>query len=325
MVDKPSQIYTEFSFAHLSGRLIIFGAVDAKGCENGGLNPNGEATDCGIKAAQPVADEWQNRFNAAIIATSKKQNIPPRLLRNLFAWESQFWPETTYTTAYEYGLGHMTMNGADSALRWDDALFDEVCAASFSKETCHQDIYGYQPEGLRNALQGVLAQTVNSDCSACRFNLDLSKAEKSIPYFGMILRANDAYVRYAIKVFTGKEAEDQVSTNDLWRFTLTSYNAGPGCYRSALSNVYYRGLDLTWSNLKAYLDPACKGSIPYVDFISKTSAYHPEHDPALHPTPAAEVQPAPTLAPLSLDAPHSDNEVLVRINPDHLDSALQAL
>ena len=145
MVDKPNELYTEYSLARLSGHLITYGAVDASGCENGGLNSDGNATDCGMKAAQPFANDWQNRFNSAILATSKQENVPPRLLKNIFAWESQFWPETIFVNTYEYGLGHITFNGADSALRWDPALYDEICATSFSKEFCSKE-YGDQPD-----------------------------------------------------------------------------------------------------------------------------------------------------------------------------------
>ena len=325
MVDKPSQIYTEYPLAHLSGRLIIFGAVKAPKCPNGGLNEDTDANECGLSATQPQSNEWQNRYNAAIIATSKNQNIPPRLLKNIFTYESQFWSETIYTTAFEYGLGHVTMNGADSALRWDPALFTEICAASFSKETCEKDGYGDQPEELRNALQGMLVQKINGDCSTCRFNQDFKQIENSIPYIGRVLQANGAYVRYAINVFTGHQATELVGSDDLWRFTLTAYNAGPGCFRSALSNVYYRGLTLNWRNLKAYLEPACKGAISYVDFVSKTDAYHPENDPALHPTPTTPAQPTATPVPVALDVPHVDNQVVVKINPAHLDSALKTL
>ena len=135
-------------------------------------------------------------------------------------------------------------------------------------------------------------------------------------------------MRYAIKVFSGREAEDMVSDDDLWRFTLTSYNAGPGCYRTALSAIYYRGFDLTWANLKKYLEPACRGSIPYVEFISKTAAYHPENDPALHPTATPDgtlVAPTETPVPVSLDVPHSDDELVVKISESNLEDALKVL
>ncbi len=325
MVSKPNQIYTEFEFAHLSGKLIIFGAVDASACDNSGLNKDGTATDCGIKAAQGVSNEFQNRFNSAIIRTSKQQNIPPRLLKNIFAYESQFWPETVFKTKFEYGLGHITLDGADSALRWDTDLYQEICTSAFSKENCQTE-YGYQPENFRNSLQGVLVQKLNANCSTCRFNLDFNYAEKSIPYIGKTLLANAAYVRYAVKIFTGRSAEEMVSSDDIWRFILVAYNAGPGCYRSALSSAYYRGLALTWSNLKNYLEPACKGAIPYVEFISKTDAYHPDDDPALHPTETPETPPTPTpLPPVSLEAPHSDTELVVKVDAEHLDNALKTL
>ena len=168
MVDTPNQLYTEFNLARLSGKLINFGAVDASACENGGLNADGTATDCGLNAAKPQADEWQNQFNSALVAASKQENVPPRLLKNLFAWESQFWPETIFVNTFEFGLGHITLNGADSALRWDTSLYAEICADSFSKEYCTEE-YGYQPANLRSGLQGVLVQKMNADCSGCRF------------------------------------------------------------------------------------------------------------------------------------------------------------
>jgi subtilisin family serine protease len=327
MVDTPNQLYTEFNLARLSGKLINFGAVDASACENSGLNADGTATECGLNAAKPLADEWQNQFNTALVAASKQENVPPRLLKNLFAWESQFWPETIFFNTFEFGLGHITLNGADSTLRWDTSLYAEICTDTFSNEYCTEE-YGYQPANLRSGLQGVLVQKMNADCSGCRFNLDLEKAKKSIPLFAKALNANGSYVRYAIKVFSGREAEDMVSADDLWRFTLTSYNAGPGCYRTALSAIYYRGFDLTWANLKKYLEPACRGSIPYVEFISKTAAYHPENDPALYPTATPDgtlVAPTETPVPVSLDVPHSDDELVVKISESNLEDALKVL
>ena len=322
--DKPSQLYTEYALSRLSGHLILFGAVDATACENGGLNAQGNATDCGIKAAQPAANAWQNQFNAAILSASQQENVPPRMLKNIFAWESQFWPETLFINTYEYGLGHMTLNGADSALRWNPALYADMCAASFSKEFCKKT-YGDQPTTLRSGLQGALVQKVNADCSGCRYKLDLTLAEKSIPYFAKTLQANAMYVRYAIKIFTGISAADQVSVDDQWRLTLTSYNAGPGCFRQALSDVYYRGLKINWDNIKNYLQPACRGSIPYVEFISRTDTYHPENDPALHPTVTPEVQVTETPPPPALDQPHTTDEIVVKISELNLENAVSAL
>ena len=114
MVEQPNELYTEYSLARLSGRLIMSGEVNASECVNGGLDADQNATDCGIKVAQTTANAWQNRFNAAILATSRQEGVPPRLLKNLFAWESQFWPERLYINTFEYGLGHITVMGADT-------------------------------------------------------------------------------------------------------------------------------------------------------------------------------------------------------------------
>jgi predicted CXXCH cytochrome family protein len=297
MAVSPSQLYTEYQFARLSGRLIHFGAVDGSGCFNRGLAEDGTATDCGMQSARQQSFQWQNQFNNAILETSQRSGVPPVLLKNIFAWESQFWPETAFVNTFEYGLGHMTMNGADSALRWNPTFYDTICASSFSAETC-QVVYGLQPEHLRSILKGVVIQKVNADCGDCTYALDLPLAERSIPVFAETLLANASFVKQTITGYSGSDALDQISYEDLWKYTLTSYNAGPGCFLNAYLAQVRLGQDPSWKNLSRQLSPACRGAVPYVDFVSSTDSYFPDRDPILSIllTPLPEPTSTPTQA-----------------------------
>ena len=267
MRNDPKQFYSEYKFVGLAGRLIAYKVVDASDCPANGFLSNGAANECGLLRALPAVFEWQNRFNAAILATSQETGVPPILLKNLFAWESQFWPKTVFVHTYEYGLGHITEMGADSALRWNAPFYDDICAGSFSMETCKKPYTG-QPANIRAALMGVAIQQVNADCANCLYGLDLTLAERSIPVFAQTVLANASLVKQYVSGLTGRPAADSVDYEDLWKFTLASYNAGPGCFTIAFSRTFSARLPLDWKNLSTQLDPGCQGAINYVNFIS---------------------------------------------------------
>ena len=272
MPNDPHQLYSEYKFAGLAGRLIAYKVVDASDCPANGFLPNGAANECGLLRALPAVFEWQNRFNAAILATSQETGVPPILLKNLFAWESQFWPRTVFVHTYEYGLGHITEMGADSALRWNAPFYDDICADSFSADTCKKP-YAGQPANIRAALMGVAIQQVNADCANCPNGLDLTLAESSIPVFAQTVLANASLVKQYVSGLTGRPAAELVEYEDLWKFTLASYNAGPGCFTIALSRTLNARLPLDWKNLSTQLDPGCQGAINYVNFISQSDYY----------------------------------------------------
>jgi len=288
MPDDASQLYSEYQLETLAGHLITYGAVNASNCPDSGLLPTGEADACGLKAALPIAHEWQNQFNAAILSTSQESGVPPILLKNIFAWESEFWPVTVYINTSEYGFGHLTEMGADSALRWNALFYDEICAKSFAAETCAKG-YTDQPETIRAALRGVVVQQVRVDCAACSYGLDLPLAQRSIPVFAQVLLANASFVKQTVDVMTGQPASDILTYEDFWKFTLTSYNAGPGCFNDALASLVRGGSALTWKNLSSRMEPGCRGAIKYVEYVSDAGAYHPEDDPSLTgvPTPVS--------------------------------------
>jgi thermitase len=293
MPDVTSQLYSEFELPVLAGKLILFGTIDGSGCPGNGLNANYEANECGLQRALSNTHEWQNRFNEAILNTSKQSGIPPRMLKNIFAWESQFWPQTVYVNTYEYGLGHMTLMGADSTLRWNVPFYDSICAASFSPDTCKID-YADQPKDIQSALRGVVVQRVNADCPECTYLLDIPLAERSVSLFADTLLANASYVKMIIKDQTRRQPADVVAYADLWKFTLTSYNAGPGCFINAFSNLVSYHIPLNYENLAARLEPGCQGAVAYIEFVSNTDAYNPDHEPIPLPPVAPTGVPLPT-------------------------------
>jgi hypothetical protein len=59
------------------------------------------------------------------------------------------------------------------------------------------------------------------------------------------------------------------SYEDLWKYTLVNYNAGPGCLGDAVEGADGQGLELTWENVSSFLPGVCAGAIDYVDDISR--------------------------------------------------------
>ena len=275
-----SQLYSEYDLAYLAGQLIIQGAVDASACPGGAMLNEGTANECGVRAAHNQVLEWQNQFNYDIIGASKETGVPPMLIKNIFAWETQFWPKTIFVNTFEYGLGHITEAGADSALRWNYNFYLPLCRESFSDDTCNIT-YDRQPFSIRAALMGVVVRSVETNCPSCQYGMDLEKAKQSVYVFANTILANANLVNMTVTGLTGKPAIQSVNYNDLWKFSLVSYNAGPGCFRTAFSRTFHNYKKLNWDNLKNMLDPACQGAIKYVDFITRVDAYHPGDDPHL--------------------------------------------
>jgi hypothetical protein len=58
------------------------------------------------------------------------------------------------------------------------------------------------------------------------------------------------------------------SYEDLWRFTVANYHAGPGCVSFAIHQAWMTTGKLNWETVSARFTEACKGVVPYVDKIS---------------------------------------------------------
>jgi hypothetical protein len=264
----PELLASDEPYAYLAGRLIAHQVVDASECPGGGLEPNGYANTCGLEIARPEVTLWQNQFDEEIMAVSDETNIPSQLIKNLFAQESQFWPGV-YRIAEEYGFGQLTEKGADTVLLWNDDFYYQFCPLVLSEETC--DIgYAQLGEEGQAQLRGALATNVNADCFECPTGIDLSHADITIELFAQTIKANCVQTGQIVSNHTRKSPAETSTYEDLWRYTLVNYHAGPGCLSDAIKAVRKAGAPIDWGNVATRLNTLCPGAADYVEKVART-------------------------------------------------------
>ncbi len=253
-------------YFYLAGRLIAQGVVEASSCSSGGLQPNGYADACGLEAAKPTLLPWQNQFDARLVEVARQTGVPAQLMKNLFAQESQFWPGV-FRVPYEFGLGQITDSGADSLLLWNESFYDQFCPLVLAEDTCAKG-YLRLDEEEQALLRGATANQANANCAGCPAGIDLTNADFSIQLFAQTLQANCAQVGQTILTATELSPGAIASYEDLWRFTVANYHAGPGCVSFAIHQSWQSTGKLTWETVSARFTEACKGVVPYVNKIS---------------------------------------------------------
>lgn len=265
--ETPEGLLSTIPYQYLAARLIAQGAVDVSSCgPEGALLPDGAPSACGLEAARPTVEEWQNRFNDLILESARRYSVPAQLLKNLFGRESQFWPGILPGKP-EVGLGQMTENGADTALLWNPSFYEQFCPLVLDEEVC-QKRYPFLSDEQQATLRGALVRSVDAFCPDCPLSLDLRRADSSVDIFAAALAANCDQVGQLIRNLTDS-APGQVSTyEDLWRFTLVNYNAGPGCLSIALEETSFNGEALDWPSVTSHLTEPCQGAVDYVTDIT---------------------------------------------------------
>jgi len=265
--DSPQDLLTTIPYQYLAARLIAAGAVDVSRCETEGVwLADGVPSACGLEAARPAVEEWQNRFNELILASARRYGVPAQLLKNLFGRESQFWPGIVAGRP-EVGLGQMTENGADTALLWNPSFYEQFCPFVLAENVCRKG-YPFLSDEQQATLRGALVRSVDAFCPDCPLTLDLRRADASVDLFAAALAANCEQTGRILRNLTGS-APGQVSRyEDLWRFTLVNYNAGPGCLSLALEDTFENGEPLNWENVVAHFTEPCQGAIDYVADIT---------------------------------------------------------
>jgi hypothetical protein len=266
--ESASALQTSIPFAYLAGNLITQGVVDVSACEDKGLLPNGTASECGLQAAQPAVEQWQNQFDDLILKTSQKTEVPAQLLKNLFSRESQFWPGV-FRNGGDVGLGQLTEGGADTALLWNPSFYRQFCPLVLDETLCKAKGYANLKPRHQAILRGALIHSVDGRCDDCPLGLDLSRADFSVEVFARTLLANCEQAGNIVRKVTGQAPGLSVTYEDMWRFTLVNYNAGSGCLAEALQEANTAGIALDWKSVPNKLNKACRGSIGYVNDISK--------------------------------------------------------
>jgi len=257
--DKP--------FYYLAGRLIDHGVVDASGCPDGGLLSIGYANACGLDKARSMVELWQNQFDKPIIRVAKETSLPAQLLKSLFAQESQFWPGV-FRVSKEYGLGQITDLGADTVLIWNPSFYDQFCPLVLEKQVCEGG-YLHLKADESAILRGALALHANADCPECPDGIDLTSVDASIILFAQTLQANCSQVSRTVFNATNNSPGMVSSYEDLWRFVLANYNAGPGCLAFAVHSTWQNQEPLEWDFVSTHFTEACQGAVDYVELIAK--------------------------------------------------------
>ncbi len=263
---------TDRSYAILAGKLINLGLVNAKSCPGNGLMGNGNASPCGEIAARDAVILWQNQYDEQILLAAKANNVPPFLLKNILAIESQFWPSRHMTIYgyYEYGLGHITQMGADTILHWNPETYTQFCRSVFTAKTCEKP-YTWLPDKEKATLRGAVLRAVSGDCEHCAGGVNLTQAKTSIPVIAAALRANYNNAFSILDSHSTKSIET-IGRSDIWRLAASNYNAGPGCIESAVKKTARLNMAFNWKNISGQFDEGCQGAIKYVDTISNVDA-----------------------------------------------------
>ena len=297
----PNQLATDQMLYYLAAMLIHNGSVDVSGCPDGGLSGWNTASECGTQAAREEVAAWQNQFDTEIINVAKSSGVPSQLMKNVFTRESQLWPGV-YSEMAEAGLGQLTENGTETVLLWNPDFYDQFCPLVISFETCKNG-FGNLSAVNQAILRGALMQRVNATCATCPLGIDLSQANFSINIFAQTIIGNCEQVDRMLYNTTHKETVLLTSYEDLWRFTMVNYNAGPGCLGNAIQRAYRSGRALNWQNVGANLSPYCRDSVKYLmDISGEDSSFIPVYNTPL-PTATATRTPAATTTPTVTPTP----------------------
>jgi hypothetical protein len=265
--EAPELLASDEPYSYLAGRLIANQVVDASECLGGGLEESGYANACGLEKARTEVTVWQNQFDEQIAQVAYDTSIPSQLMKNLFAQESQFWPGV-YRKADEFGFGQLTEHGADTVLLWNENFYYQFCPLVLSVETCSQ---GYAQLATENQtlLRGALAAKVNADCAECPTGIDLQHANYTIGLFAQTIKANCVQTGQIVSNHTGSIPGEVSSYEDLWRFTLVNYHAGPGCLSDAINEVRGDKKPVHWGTVSVELHGVCPGAVEYVDKVAR--------------------------------------------------------
>ena len=245
-------LVTKHKLQILAANLILNGKVDSSFCENYGLNLDGTPNGCGEQVTAKLVYEMQNQYDEQLFEASRRQKVPPRIVKGLIAQESQFWPVSS--TPYEYGLGMITESGADMLLRWNAPYFLNLCMSTFphDSEKCMSGFSSLK-ENEQIILRGVVISKVGT--------------KDEIEMLAAAIRASMYQVNQLVTNATGDSPAAVSTYEDLWKFTVANYYSGSGCLLNAMNQVTAYKQPLTWENVRRFMVGKCELANLYVDRV----------------------------------------------------------
>ena len=255
--ESADELYTEEKYYFLAGQLISHDVVDASSCPSNGLMLNGYANACGMEKAFPTVIAAQNMMNESILQAWEEVGVPPVLLKQLIANESQFWP--SQYTLYHYGFGHMTNIGMRNAIQWNPNLYTKVCPDS-DNGTCASNI---------STAYQILASLINT-CDTCENGIDPNMANRSVDILAESLLGYCYQTERLIVNATGWHSSIATDYATIWKLTLMDYNAGSQCvYDTLVSTFKATQGPMNWSDISAYASgEMCVRGVYYANKIT---------------------------------------------------------
>jgi len=276
----PFQLNTNKTLHTLTAQLIFHGIVDAGDCPSGGLSIGLDwPTSCGLEKASSAVTAWQNQFDGHIWLASRDYGIPPKILKTLIEFESQFWPGNARFQLNEIGLGQLNELGVDVLLRRDPAIYQQVCPSVMAD--CSRPYASLAPE-LQRQIRGAVVSLADATCAGCENGINLDIAKESINLIASVVRANCQQVNEILRIpyLPDPDADAAAATaavatvvaggdspttdyEDMWRFTLASYHSGISCFQDAVFATRKNGLPIKWENVGPEIK--CSGGEDYVN------------------------------------------------------------
>ena len=166
------------------------------------------------------ADDWQNQLDTDIYRAGQTTQVPPKILKALFAQETQFWPinDPISPSRGETGLGQLTDDGADLALHYDPALFGQWCHVAIDKSFC---VVGYDllSPAKRQMVRDVLRAALNITGTPKKA---MQEARGQVQTWALVLKAYYCAAGEIVR---------PAGVGPSWEFALAAYHSGPECVR----------------------------------------------------------------------------------------------
>lgn len=315
-VQSPYELNTRKTLHTLATQLLVRGIVDASDCPAGGLNLSLDwPTACGLEKATGEMIEWQNQFDEYIWLSSRDYGVPPKIIKSLLEFESQFWPGNSRFYLDEFGLGQINQLGVDVLLRRDPTLYQKVCPGILSD--CSRPYLSLEP--FQQALiRGAVVNSVDAACPTCEYGIDLDRAKESVSLISSLLRANCRQVDDILKIPYKPDEDVDAATatavvatvaaggarpgatyEDYWRFTLYTYHSGVSCFQETVKKTRDASLPVTWANFEKNME--CRGGWDYVNGLMNNLFVFDRY--LYQSIDTGRIQVAPTLIPTRTPIP----------------------